>query len=356
MLNDPVPLNHHPFLLALVLAAGIGCLYILGGFWQAIFWAAVFGILFRPSYLRMVRWFRGRETTAAAVTVLLIFFTVIVPALVAASMVASEAAGLYAHIESGKIDIGSMVNWFNQHLPMVGEWLQKYGFSLRDLSSKLSAVAIGGSRFIGSLALSAGQNVTSFVIQFFLMLYLLFFVLRDGDLMIKYLHRAIPLPDALERELFIKFAEVSRATIKGTLLIGLLQGTLGGIVFAILGIKGAVFWGAVMVILSMLPAVGAGLVWGPAAIFLFATGEVTKGIILVAFGAILIGLADNVLRPILVGRDTRLPDYLVLFSTLGGLAAFGITGFVLGPILAALFLTVVQIYTEDPKVYDDLVD
>jgi predicted PurR-regulated permease PerM len=149
--------------------------------------------------------------------------------------------------------------------------------------------------------------------------------------------------------MFDKFAEVSRATIKGTMVVGLVQGFLGGLIFSILGIQGAVFWGVVMVILSVLPAVGTGLIWGPAAIFLIVSGEWVNGLILVAFGVLVIGLVDNLLRPILVGRDTKMPDYLILFSTLGGLGLFGITGFVLGPVIAALFLVVWQMYEEDPS-------
>ncbi len=346
------PAQHHPFLTGLLIAASVACGLLFLGFWQAIFWAAVFGILFRPIYLRLAGRFNGRHSLAAALTVILIFFTVLLPAILVASVVATEAAGLYSRIQSGQIDLAVVVDWFNQRLPRLSEWAAGYGINLSDVPSKLSAIAVKGSQYIGSLALSAGQNLTSFVVKFFLMLYLLFFVLRDGDKMVQFLHAAIPLPDTLEKKLFDKFAEVSRATIKGTLLIGMLQGFLGGSIFLILGINGAVFWGAVMTILSVLPAVGSGLVWGPAAIYLFATGAVTKGVVLVLFGVFLIGLADNVLRPILVGRDTRMPDYLVLFSTLGGLGLFGITGFVLGPIIAALFLAVMQIYLEAPVVDD----
>ncbi|MGI9329828.1 MAG: AI-2E family transporter, partial [Gammaproteobacteria bacterium] len=162
-----------------------------------------------------------------------------------------------------------------------------------------------------------------------------------------HIERAIPLPDDLERQLFIKFAEVSRATLKGTLVVGLVQGTLGGLIFAALGIQGAVFWGCVMVILSVVPAVGPGLIWLPAAIFLLATGAVTKGIILIVFGVVVIGLVDNILRPVLVGRDTQMPDYIILLSTLGGLVLVGISGFVLGPVLAALFLACWQMFEGD---------
>jgi predicted PurR-regulated permease PerM len=232
-------------------------------------------------------------------------------------------------------------------LPQAGHWAAGFGVNLDALPEKLSAAALKGSQFIASLALNAGQNVATFIVMFFLMLYLLFFILRDGDTIMNHVYRAAPLPDELERRLFLKFAEVSRATIKGTLIVGIVQGFLGGLIFAVLGIQGAVFWGVVMAMLSLLPAVGSGLVWGPAALILIFGGDWGKGLTLILYGVLVIGLVDNLLRPLLVGRDTKMPDYLILFSTLGGLGLVGITGFVLGPIVAALFIAAWQMYEQD---------
>ncbi len=150
--------------------------------------------------------------------------------------------------------------------------------------------------------------------------------------------RALPLGDERERLLFAKFAEVTRATVKGNLLIAIIQGALGGLIFWILGITGALLWGVVMAVVSLIPAVGAALVWVPTAIYLAAVGEVASALILTTFGVVVIGLADNLLRPLLVGRDTKLPDYIVLLSTLGGIVMFGVNGFVMGPLVAALFI------------------
>ena len=173
--------------------------------------------------------------------------------------------------------------------------------------------------------------------------------MRDGEHLLEVIVRALPLGDDRERELFRKFAEVSRATVKGTLVIGFIQGVLGGMMFAILGIQGAVFWGVVMLVLSLLPVVGTGLVWGPAALILIANGAWQKGAFLIAFGVLVIGLVDNLLRPIIVGRETKMPDYLVLLSTLGGLTVFGVSGFVIGPVIAALFLTVWTMFQQEQQ-------
>ena len=172
------------------------------------------------------------------------------------------------------------------------------------------------------------------------MLYLLFFFLRDGPRMVEALVRALPLGDQRERHLLGRFAEVSRATIKGTLVVGIVQGAIGGIAFAVLGIGAPVLWGVVMALLSILPVVGTALVWLPTAIILIVNGQIFGGVALILVGVFAIGLIDNLLRPILVGRDTRLPDYLILLATLGGLAGFGLAGIIIGPIIAAFFISV----------------
>jgi predicted PurR-regulated permease PerM len=212
---------------------------------------------------------------------------------------------------------------------------------------RLSSSALAVTQFVASRALGIGQDVLRVTALFFLMLYILFFFLRDGNQLVATLIRVLPLGDVRERQLLAKFAEVSLATIKGTLVVGIVQGAIGGALFWILGIPAPVFWGTVMAVFSVLPAVGPGLVWGPAAVILLGLGEIVKGIVLIAAGAIIIGLVDNVLRPILVGRDTQMPDYLVLLSTLGGLAVFGISGFVIGPVIAALFLVVWEMFAQE---------
>jgi predicted PurR-regulated permease PerM len=341
--------ERHPFFYGLLIVATGACAAVFLVFWEAIFWAVVIGGLFRPVELKLSQRFHQRQTLAALLTVVLIFFTVLLPAMLVASMVASEAAGFYTSVQSGELDFSAISQWFKQSLPHVVEWLSGLGVDISELSEKLSSLAVAISQMIGSLTLRFGQNLLSFIVMFFLMLYLLFFILRDGGTMIEQLHRAIPLPYALEKRLFGKFSEVSRATVKGSLIIGLSQGILGGLIFAMLGIDGAVFWGVVMVVLSVVPAVGAGLVWAPAALLLVLAGSWGKAVVLVAFGVLVIGLLDNFLRPILVGRDTKMPDYVILISTLGGLSLFGFTGIVLGPVIAALFIAVWQIYREEPE-------
>jgi len=335
------------FFIALLILVTVAFIALLSGFFQPIFWAATVGIIFLPVQHFLERRLAGRTSVAAVLTVILIFFTVLVPALVIASAVVREATQLYGQIQSGEIDPGFVLRWLQEMTPQLVGWAERVGINVEELPDKLSVAAVKGSQFVGALALTAGQNIARFMVMFFLMLYLLFFVLRDGDQILEQIIRALPIGDHRERALFAKFAEVSRATIKGTLVVGLVQGLLGGLTFWALGINGAVFWGVVMVLLSILPLIGASLVWVPAAIYLIATGAYIKAGIMVVVGVVIIGLVDNLLRPVLIGRDTKMPDYLILLSTLGGLTMFGISGFVIGPVIASMFLAVWVMFQDE---------
>ncbi|MEQ9564772.1 MAG: AI-2E family transporter, partial [Pseudomonadales bacterium] len=231
--------------------------------------------------------------------------------------------------------------------PAVQELMDRLNLDMGDLQNQLSDAAMGATGYIAQNAFVLGQGTLGFFISLALMLYVAFFMLRDGDKLVQMLIRALPLGNEREHLLFAKFAEVVRATVKGNLLVAIIQGSLGGLIFWVLGINGALLWGVVMTLLSLIPVVGAGLIWAPVAIYLFAVGDLTESLILTAFGAGVIGLIDNLLRPILVGRDTKLPDYIVLLSTLGGFALFGINGFVLGPLVAALFIAFWQIFMRE---------
>ena len=193
-------------------------------------------------------------------------------------------------------------------------------------------------------ALGIGQLTVEFITSLFITLYLAFFLLRDGESLARTLRNAVPLAPEHKRELFSKFTTVIRATVKGNLLVAVIQGALGGLAFWVLGVGGALLWAVLMAFLSLLPAVGAGLVWLPVAVYFFVTGGIWQGFALCAWGVLVIGLVDNLLRPILVGKDTRMPDYVVMITTLGGMVVFGINGFVIGPAIAAMFMAVWHIY------------
>lgn len=334
------PELHQKTFLFLLLAVSLAFGWILWPFHGALFWGTVLAILFEPFYRQLLAVMPQRRNLAALTALLLALVIVIFPlALVTAALV-QEAAVVVQQIRSGTLDFGA---YFQQIIDALPSWMIKLldRFDVGNLSAlqeKLSTVAVQGSQIIATQAISIGQNTFEFVISFGIMLYLLFFLLRDGRSVSARIKQAIPLSTAYKRHLFGKFTTVIRATVKGNIVVAATQGALGGTMFWILGIQGALVWGVVMAFLSLLPAIGAGLIWGPVAIYFLLTGAIWQGVTLIVFGVLVIGLVDNLLRPILVGKDTRMPDYVVLISTLGGMALFGLNGFVIGPVIAALFI------------------
>jgi predicted PurR-regulated permease PerM len=337
------------FFVALLVAVTLAFLWLIQSFLQPIFWAIALGIVVYPLHARLVSRLHGRTSLAAIVSVITVVVVVILPLIGVGAAVTREGAALYERLSAGELGMGSLYAQVQESMPRVSATLERFGVDPARLESQLSSAAVTASRYVASRALSLGQDTVRVTLFFFLMLYLLFFFLRDGPRLLEGLVRALPFGDERERHLLERFAAVSRATIKGTLVVGIAQGTIGGTAFAILGIGAPVLWGVVMALLSILPAVGPALVWLPAAIWLIASGNIVAGIVLILIGVFVIGLVDNLLRPILVGRDTRMPDYLILLSTLGGLAGFGLAGIIIGPIIAAFFLSIWQMAEQEFK-------
>jgi predicted PurR-regulated permease PerM len=322
-------------------------LWMVSGFLMPVFWAAVLAVIFRPSFLHFTQLLRGRRSTAALATTLMVVLVVLLPFTLLAIAVGQQAYSLYLRITMGEISIAAPLAFVERQLPAVARMLDRVNIDLDRVRVSLESAAVVVTQWIAAQALTIGQNALIMMVMFFLMLYFLFFFFRDGERIVQGLIRAIPMGDERETRLFMRFAEVSRATVKGTLIVAAVQGALGGLMFAIVGIHAALFWGVAMGILSLLPAVGAGLIWAPAAIIFFATGSIWKGVFLVVAGTLVVGLIDNLLRPILIGRQAHMPDYLVLLATLGGLAVFGLAGFVAGPIIASLVLVMWEVFADE---------
>jgi predicted PurR-regulated permease PerM len=347
-------LEHHT-LIVLLVAVSLGFAAILWPFYGAILWATVLAIVFAPLYRRLLRDMGGRRNLAALVGMLIIVTMVILPLTLTAASLLQEATSLYETIEAGQTDFGQFIQQVVNALPTwATDILDRLGLSnLSEIQQRVSSALVQGSKFLAAQALSIGKGTANFVISLFIMLYLLFFFLRDGSALAKRIKDAIPLPPEQKRALFTKFTIVIRAMFKGTLLVAIVQGALGGLIFWFLGIHAPVLWGVVMGLFSLVPALGAAVVWLPTAIYFLATGSIWEGIVLIAFGAFVIGLVDNLLRPFLVGKDTELPDYLVLISTLGGIAMFGLNGFVIGPVIGAMFIAVWDIFSETQATEND---
>lgn len=328
--------------MALVVAVSIIFVWILWPFYGAVFWAAALAILFMPLYRRLLRGLRQRPTLAALATLLIILVMVILPLAVMTMLIVREASGTYQRVQTGELNFG---RYFQQVFDALPAWaaslLDRFGLTeLNLIKERLSTALTNSSRVLASHAFAIGQNALDFLTSFVVMIYLLFFLLRDGEELSERIKAAIPLRPEHSSELSLKFTAVLRATVKGTLIVAMIQGALGGLIFWILGIHAPILWAALMAVLSLLPAVGAAVVWLPAAIYLLVTGSTWQGLLLIAWGVFVIGLIDNLLRPILVGKEARMPDYVVLISTVGGIATFGINGLVIGPVIAAMFIAI----------------
>lgn len=342
-------LETRTFLLFLLMVS-IGFLMLMKPFFGPIFWACAIAVIFFPVQKMLLKRFKGHTNLCALATLLLCMFIVVIPAAFLISSVITEGANFYQQLESGEFNPAQYIEKVHTAFPALQQTLDRFGINILKIKESALSAVVGGGKLVAQHALSIGQDTFKLLLNICLMLYLTFFLLRDGESLLELLIRALPLGDARERMLFAKFAEVTRATIKGNLVIAIVQGSLGGLIFWILDIPGALLWGVVMAALSLIPAVGPAIVWAPVSLYLFALGENVKAIILIAFGMGVIGLIDNILRPILVGRDTKLPDYIVLLSTLGGLALFGINGFVVGPLVAALFIAFWGIFIREVNI------
>lgn len=341
--DDPHPASvgmRALWLLMVVATLALG--WILLPFYGPILWACIIAQLFEPLNRRLLRSLHGRATLAALLTLLGAVVMVIVPFTVISALLAREAIGVYERLQSGVWNPALELHRLFDALPAaVTELLTRFDLgNFDDLQRQLIAALSRGSQFFATQALSIGQNTFEFMVQLFVTSYVAFFVIRDGSALLPVVRRALPLSANHTNELVGKFATVIRATVKGSLLVAALQGTLGGLAFWVLGVGAALLWGVLMAFLALVPAVGAALVWAPVALYFFVTGAVWKGVALVVWGVLVIGLVDNLLRPMLVGRDTRMPDVVIMLSTLGGMAVFGLNGFVLGPAIAAMFIAV----------------
>lgn len=339
-------LENRAFIL-LVLVVSLAFAWTIGGFLLPVFWATVLAVLFTPTFRRISGWLRGRTSAAALLTLLSVLLVVVVPVVLIGVAVTGEAVGVYSDVASGEIDLTEPIAAVERFLPRLTSRATELGVDLDRVREAISAAALTASRTVASQLLAVGQQTVHFALMLAVTLYVLFFFLRDGDRLVDVLVRALPLGDPRERQLFSRFAAITRATVKGTFIVAAVQGAIGGVAFWALGLGAPLLWGVMMGLFSLLPAVGSAIVWVPAAAYLLAVGAWGKALILVGVGAGGIGMIDNALRPILVGREAGMPDYLILLSTLGGIATFGLSGVVVGPVIAGLFLSVWDIFAAE---------
>jgi predicted PurR-regulated permease PerM len=336
-----------PYILfmALVLLVTVSFFLLIKDFLLACFWAIILAVVFDPTYQRFRQYYKNSEKMPLFLTMLLIILVFVIPLFTITLMVTEESTDYYNKIQSGEINPQRN---FQNTLALLPGFPHIQGISVEQISSSIGKAFEQAVRYVAQQVPALTQNLLNLIVQVALAFYILFFLLRDGHQLMRKFISLIPIGDRIEIELFERFTSVARATVKGGLIVAVIQGCIGGILFWFVGIPAAFLWGMLMIILSLLP-IGSALVWAPAAVVLFLQGQTVNAVIVLAVGVLAIGLIDNFLRPRLIGKDSKMSDYLVMVSTLGGLAWFSLTGFVLGPIIAALFVTCWEILGKDSQ-------
>ena len=312
-------------------------------FLMAIFLAGLFSAMARPIYCRLVAMFNGHRHLASVATLLLMIVVVLIPLLLLVGIVVAQAVDVSQTVTpwiKQTMEQPDKITAYLQRLPFY-EQLEPYREIILEKAGKI--VGTLSKWIVGGLS-QVTLGTANFLFMSFVFLYTMYFFQMDGDKLIRKMLYYLPLNNEDESLMLDKFTSVTRATIKGTMLIGILQGGLAGGAFAVAGIENAVFWGTVMAVLSIIPSVGSALVWLPASIILIMQGNVASGVGLLAFCGVVVGSLDNVLRPILVGKDTKMHELMIFFGTLGGIVMFGIAGIFIGPLIASLFVTIWELY------------
>jgi predicted PurR-regulated permease PerM len=332
-------------LLALVAIISTLFLGMIAQFLMAIFMAGLFSALTQPSFHWLTDRFRGNRYLGASVNLLLLVLVVLLPLMLLAGIFIAQAVDVGKSLTPIAVQFvrepEAFVTWLHD-LPYYGE-IMTYEDELKN--RLVQSIEAAGGFLVGGIS-SVAIGTANLLFMALVFLYTFFFFQIDGHKVMNAILYYLPLEDRVERRLLTKFTLVTQAMIKGTLLIGLLQGALAGIAFAVGGIPHAVFWGTVMAVLSIVPGIGSAVVWVPASIILIVQGNVAAGLGVMLFCALVVGSIDNLLRPILVGKDTNMHELMIFFGTLGGLFTFGMAGLLIGPVIASLFLTIWEIYGE----------
>ena len=334
------------FVLLLVVAVSVLFVAVAWPFLEPLLLGALLAGLFHPLYRWITRLVGGRQSFGAVLTLLVLFILVLVPVsgflgiVVQQALSVSDQAIPWLRQHTGAASKFNLHDWLVQGFPALADYVP----SQEQLLQQAGTAAKSAGAFLVTVLSRMTVTTAAFILNLFIMLYAMFFFFKDGQKILERIFYYLPLNDEDETRMLARFTSITRATIKGTVVIGIIQGTLAGIAFWIAGIQGAAFWGTIMTILSIVPGIGAALVWVPAVIILFISGQYVPATLLLAWCAAVVGTIDNFLRPALVGRDAKMPDLLILIGTLGGLFLFGPIGFIVGPIVCGLFLTVWDIY------------
>ncbi|MBA2623110.1 MAG: AI-2E family transporter [Chthoniobacterales bacterium] len=334
------------FVLLLVFVVSALFLAVTWPFLKPLLLGAMLAGLCRPLYHWVARLLGGRGSWAAALTLLVLFLLIAGPISAFVGLVVSQAVKVsndaipWVQQHFGAASTFNAHDWLVQRFPTLASYVPDQAQIMENVGN--TAKAAGGFLVASVSRMTAGT--ARLLLDLFVMLYAMFFFLRDGRKILEKIFYYMPLSHQDEALVLERLTSVTRATIKGTLVIGIIQGALAGVGFWVAGIEGVAFWGTLMAILSIVPGIGAALIWVPGVAYLFITGQTLAATLLGVWCVAVVGTVDNILRPMLVGKDAKMPDLLILVGTLGGLFLFGPIGFIVGPIICGLFLTVWEIY------------
>jgi len=326
-------INAYYLLLAVITVLFVSIIF---DFAAPILWSIVVSIIFYPVYEKFLL-MTNKKSLSSILSLILILLLVIIPSIAMLGLIGNELISFINSYEKQSFEA------YMQMIPeesLINKILGSLGLNIAELTEKLDDFLITAIKIFYESISKISANIINFFISLFIFIYLTFFFLRDGEKILQTCMDSFPMNNDDEIYLLNEFRKTTRATIKGTVTVALAQGFLGYLTLLLLGIEGALIWGAVMALLSIVPAVGTIIVWLPIALVLFANGAIMDAILLIFSGIFIIGMIDNILRPILISKETKIPDYLILLTTIGGISIFGITGFIVGPIIASLFISI----------------
>ena len=336
-------------IIGLALLISVMFVYMIKGMLMPLF-AAVMGVLLtRPIYLYLLKKTGGRENFSSLLSLIVVTLSVFVPLIVLLTMIADQSIRLLQRVSPFIENLRSQhftSDMFLKSLPGYEHFYEYLDPYKEKIFQALGEFAIYGSEFLFNQLSNLGSGALSFFVGFFIMLYAMFFLIKNGDKLLRWFLRILPLSDEQEQKSLQKFVSVSKAAIKGVVVIGFAQGLTAGVIFYFCNLPSPAFWGAVLAVATIIPVVGSALVWMPASIYLWIFVSPHVAIVCLLACGVLVSSIDNFLRPIVVGKGSDLPDLLVFVSTLGGLGLFGLSGLIIGPLIAAMFVSIWELYLE----------
>ena len=341
------------FFFVLLLVLLYGAFLILSPFLKALTWAAILAVLFYPAYDWLLRAFKGKATLAALTIIVLIALVIVLPGIQIVGFLAEEVVELVKSVGALTNSEGvetwkrhPRIQWLLGWWSMLGVELAKFKFEI-DLRKLVIQGAQVSSGVVLSQLTGAAQNIFLFVANVLLVLFTLFFFLRDGPAFCYRLRRLLPMDPEHQERLFTNIVNAVTAVVHGCLVVAMIQGFLAGLAYWVLGVPYAIVWGVATAFFALLPVGGSTIVTIPVTIYLFLQGDIIRGVLMAIWALGVVGGVDNVLKPIFIGTRLKLPMLLLFFGILGGLSVFGALGLILGPVLFALLAAFLDLYREE---------